>query len=134
MTPPPANNKKPTAGSRTTTPTPGRFEPVINLLRDYLLESDLVYGDETTVQVLKEPGRKAQTKSFMWARMNGTGPPVRLFACAPGRGGVHAEKLYAGIRPGTTLMTDSYERGPAAVATDAVIFLNAGHPLLRSTS
>ncbi|HEX7952320.1 MAG TPA: transposase, partial [Burkholderiales bacterium] len=42
-------------------------QPVINLLRDHLLDSDLIYGDETTVQVLKEPGRKAQTKSFMWA-------------------------------------------------------------------
>jgi transposase len=84
-------------------------QPVINLLRDHLLDSDLIYGDETTVQVLKEPGRKAQTKSFMWAQMNGTGPPVRLFAYAPGRGAVHAEKLYAGIRPGTTLVTDGYE-------------------------
>ena len=84
-------------------------QPVINLLRDHLLDSELIYGDETTVQVLKEPGRKAQTKSFMWAQMNGTGPPVRLFAYAPGRGAVHAEKLYAGIRPGTTLVTDGYE-------------------------
>jgi transposase len=27
------------------------------LLQDYLLASDIVYGDETVVQVLKEPGR-----------------------------------------------------------------------------
>ena len=84
-------------------------QPVINLLRDHLLDSELIYGDETTVQVLKEPGRKAQTKSYMWAQMNGAGLPVRLFAYAPGRGAVHAEKLYAGIRPGTTLITDGYE-------------------------
>ena len=86
-------------------------QPVINLLRDHLLDSDLVYGDETTVQVLKEPGRKAQTKSYMWAQINGpgTGPPVRLFAYAPGRGTVHAEKLYAGIRPDAALVTDGYE-------------------------
>ncbi len=84
-------------------------QPIINLLRDHLLDSDLVYGDETTVQVLKEPGRKAQTKSYMWAQMSGSGPPVRLFAYAPGRGGVHAEKLYAGIRHGATLVSDGYE-------------------------
>jgi hypothetical protein len=30
---------------------------VINLMRDVLLESGLIYGDETTFQVLKEPGR-----------------------------------------------------------------------------
>lgn len=86
-------------------------QPVINLLRDHLLDSDLVYGDETTVQVLKEPGRKAQTKSYMWAQINGPGmgPQVRLFAYAPGRGAVHAEKLYVGIRSGATLVTDGYE-------------------------
>jgi hypothetical protein len=30
-------------------------QPIINLLRDHLLEADVVYGDETTVQVLKSP-------------------------------------------------------------------------------
>jgi len=84
-------------------------QPIINLLRDHLLDSDLIYGDETTVQVLKEPGRKAQTKSFMWAQMNGSGPPVRLFAYAPGRGEVHAKKLYAGIRRGAALVSDGYQ-------------------------
>ncbi|VVE85914.1 transposase [Pandoraea sputorum] len=33
-------------------------QPVINLMRDVLLESDLIYGDETTFQVLKEAGRR----------------------------------------------------------------------------
>jgi len=84
-------------------------QPIINLLRDHLLDSDLIYGDETTVQVLKEPGRQAQSKSFMWAQMNGSGPPVRLFAYAPGRGAVHAHKLYAGIRRGATLVSDGYQ-------------------------
>jgi Transposase IS66 family len=34
-------------------------QPVINLLRDALLDSFIVHGDETEVQVLKEPGRRA---------------------------------------------------------------------------
>jgi transposase len=84
-------------------------QPIINLLRDHLLDSDLVFGDETVIQVLKEPGRAAQTKSYLWAQMNGTGPPVRLFGYAPGRGGTHASDLYAGIRQGAALMTDGYE-------------------------
>jgi len=83
--------------------------PVINLLRDTLLESDIIYGDETTLQVLKEPGRRPQTKSYMWAQMNGSGPPVRLFSYASGRGAKHAKEIYAGIRPGAALMTDGYE-------------------------
>ncbi|MGA8146851.1 MAG: IS66 family transposase [Gallionellaceae bacterium] len=84
-------------------------QPIINLLRDHLLDSDLVFGDETVIQVLKEPGRAAQVKSYLWAQMNGTGPPVRLFGYAPGRGGTHASEFYAGIREGVALMTDGYE-------------------------
>ena len=84
-------------------------QPIINLLRDHLLDSDVVHGDETVVQVLKEPGRPAQTKSYLWAQMTGSGPPIRLFSYAPGRGGAHAANLYAGIKPGTALMTDGYE-------------------------
>jgi hypothetical protein len=87
----------------------GAVQPIINLLRDHLLDSELVYGDETVIQVLKEPGRAAQTKSYLWAQMNGSGPPVRLFGYAPGRGGTHAEQLYAGIREGAVLMSDGYE-------------------------
>jgi transposase len=70
-------------------------QPVINLMRDVLLESDLIYGDETTFQVLKEPGRRPQTKSYIWAQMNGSGPPIRLFTYTPGRGAKHAAQLYA---------------------------------------
>jgi transposase/cell division protein FtsL len=84
-------------------------QPIINLMRDHLLDSDLVFGDETVIQVLKESGRAAQTKSYLWAQMNGTGPPVRLFGYAPGRGSTQASELYAGIRPGAALITDGYE-------------------------
>ena len=84
-------------------------QPIINLLRDHLLDSAIVYGDETVVQVLKEPGRTAQSKSYLWAQMNGTGPPVRLFSYAPTRSTAHALTLYAGCKPGAALMTDGYE-------------------------
>lgn len=84
------------------------LQPIINLLRDQLLDADIVMGDETTIQVLKEPGRAPQSKSYLWAQMNGSGPPVRLFDYAPGRGEAHAAQLYAGIRPGAVLMSDGY--------------------------
>ena len=38
-------------------------QPVINLLRDLVLDAPLIFGDETEIQVLKEVGRSAQTKS-----------------------------------------------------------------------
>lgn len=84
-------------------------QPIINLLRDHLLDADLVHTDETTIQVLKEPGKKAQTKSYLWAQATGSGPPIRLFGYAPGRGATHADLLFAGIQPGAALMSDGYE-------------------------
>ena len=90
-------------------------QPVINLLRDHLLDAPITFGDETRVQVLKEPGRAAQAQSFMWAQMTdgsgpaGTGPPIRLFGYSPSRGAGAAQGLYAGMRVGSVLMSDGYE-------------------------
>ncbi len=90
-------------------------QPVINLLRDELLDAPIVHGDETEVQVLKEPGRKAQAKSYMWVQMTdgsgkkGTGPPIRLFGYRPSRGTDAAKALYEGMRSSSVLMSDGYE-------------------------
>ena len=40
-------------------------QPVINLMRDHLPDTDIVFGDETVVQVLKDLVRKPQTQSYM---------------------------------------------------------------------
>ena len=98
-------------------------QPLINLMRDHLLDADIVYGDETTVQVLKEPGRAAQRKSYMWAQMSGTGPPVRLFSYSPTRSAAQAAALYAGIKPGTALMTDGYEPYNDVADTNQLVHL-----------
>jgi transposase len=90
-------------------------QPVVNLLRDALLDAFIVHGDETEVQVLKEPGRKAQAKSYMWVQMTeasgtaGSGPPIRLFGYSPSRSAHSARTLYEGMRPGGVLMSDGYE-------------------------
>ncbi len=81
-------------------------QPVINLMRDVLLDSAVTQGDETNVQVLKEPGRAAQSKSAVWVQMNAIGPPVRLFSYAPGHHAAHGDALWAGIREGAVLMSD----------------------------
>jgi len=98
-------------------------QPVINLLRDRLLDADLVMGDETVIQVLKEPGRAAQSKSYLWAQMTGSGPPIRLFTYAPGRGGNHAHPLYAGIKAGAALMSDGYEVYNAIAGANGITHL-----------
>jgi transposase len=90
-------------------------QPVVNLLRDEMLAAPIVHGDETELQVLKEPGRKAQAKSYLWAQMteasgaDGTGPPIRLFAYSPSRSTETARTLYAGMRRGGVLMSDGYK-------------------------
>jgi transposase len=99
-------------------------QPIINLLRDHLLDADLILGDETVVQVLKESGRTAQSKSYLWAQMTGSGPPIRLFSYTPGRGSAHAQPLYEGVKAGTTvLMSDGYEVYNALVAARGLIHL-----------
>lgn len=90
-------------------------QPILNLLRDQLLEAPIVFGDETELQVLKEPGRKAQARSYVWAQMTqasgptGSGPPIRLFSYHPSRGGQTARQLYAGMQRDSVLMSDGYE-------------------------
>jgi transposase len=98
-------------------------QPIINLLRDHLLDSEIVFADETTVQVLKEPGRAAQTKSYMWCQINGSGRPVRLFGYAPGRGTQHGSNLWAGMRHGAVLMSDGYEPYNAIAQTHGAVHL-----------
>ncbi len=89
-------------------------QPIINLMRDHLLEAPVTHGDETQIQVLKEPGKRAQSKSYMWVQMtqgsgaDGTGPPIRLFGYAASRSTAAAQTLYAGIPVGSVLMTDGY--------------------------
>ncbi|MBF0415799.1 MAG: transposase [Magnetococcales bacterium] len=53
------------------------IQPLINLLRDHMLDHGIIQMDETGVQVLKEPGRPATSKSFMWVQRGGA-PDKRI--------------------------------------------------------
>ena len=66
--------------------------PVVEHLQKKLLERDIVHCDETPVQVLKEEGKKPQTKSYMWLYRTGDDgkPPVILYDYQPSRNGDHA--------------------------------------------
>jgi transposase len=71
-------------------------QPLINLLRERLLDTGLVQCDETTVQVLKEPGRTAQSSSYMWVQLS-LEPGIVLFEYAPSRAGVIPRALFEGF-------------------------------------
>ena len=72
-----------------------KLMPLYNLLQDKVFSSGYMAIDATCVQVLKEKGRAAEKKSFMWAR----GSPelgIILFDYHPSGGGQIARKLMEG--------------------------------------
>jgi transposase len=47
------------------------LEPIYDLLKSHLLKENVIHADETTLQVLREPGREATTKSYEWVYRTG---------------------------------------------------------------
>jgi transposase len=94
-------------------------QPVVNLLEDRLLGYDIVQMDETTVQVLKESGKRAQSKSYLWLQRGGP-PDQRIvrFHYDPGRGAGVAKHLLQGYRG--YLQTDGYDGYNAVVAANGL--------------
>ena len=75
------------------------MEPVYGHLHQCLLERDIIHADETPCQVLKEDGKTAQSRSYMWLYGSGNDglPPIRLYDYQPSRGGYHAEEFLKGF-------------------------------------
>lgn len=63
--------------------------PVIDHLHTELLKRDLIHCDETPVQVLKEEGKKPQSKSYMWLYRTGNNDkaPIVLYDYNASRSG-----------------------------------------------
>jgi len=82
--------------------------PLYAALHRELLTNPFIHGDETTVQVLLEAGRKAENTSYMWVYRSAIDSerPVVLFEYQPGRGHEHPERFLAGYSG--TVMTDGY--------------------------
>ncbi len=60
------------------------LQPIYNLLKDELLDYEIASCDATKLQVLKEPGRRPQTKSLIHCMRGGApGREVILFAYTP---------------------------------------------------
>lgn len=84
------------------------YSRLYEALRRTLLSQPLIHGDETTVQVLKEEGKAAQSKSYMWVYRSAEDceHPVVLFDYQPGRGQEYPQAFLAGYDG--MLMTDGY--------------------------
>ncbi len=63
-------------------------QPLLNLLQDEVLEGQFINIDETTLQVLNEPGRSPTSKSYMWIfRRGDPKKPVLIYQYHPTRSG-----------------------------------------------
>lgn len=81
--------------------------PLYNLLQDTCLEQSYLRMDETRVQVLKEDGKKATSKSYMWVRYSGGENPIILYDYAPTRSGDVPIELLQGFKG--VLQVDGYD-------------------------
>ncbi len=96
------------------------IQPLINLLRDRMLAYDILQMDETPVQVLKEPGKTAQSKSYLWLQRGGPPEqPVVLYDYDPGRGAEVPKRLLEGFKG--YLQTDGYDGYNAVVAANGLV-------------
>lgn len=71
------------------------LSPLVMLMREKILAYEISFADETTVQVLKEAGRKAQKKSYMWAFSGGEPKQFSIiYRYYPGRHGIVATDFF----------------------------------------
>lgn len=85
------------------------FADFFQALRQELLCNEVLHADETTLPVLREKGRKASQKSYIWVyRTSGdTQRPVILYDYQPSRAGICASNFLTGFSG--LLHTDGYE-------------------------
>lgn len=74
------------------------LSPILAVLKQDLLSREVLHADETTLEVLCEPGRPAHTQSYMWVyRTSGdTQKPIVLYDYQEGRSGRFAKQYLSG--------------------------------------
>lgn len=82
--------------------------PVWERLHTELLGREVLHADETTLQVLHEEGKKAQSKSYLWLYWTSgdTDKPIVLCEYQPRRSGENARSFLSGFKG--YLHTDGY--------------------------
>lgn len=82
-------------------------EILLQMIKDEILSGPLINIDETTVQVLKEPGKTPQSKSYMWVFRGGTpDKPAISYQYHPTRAGDVAASFLKGYKG--VVQTDGY--------------------------
>ncbi|RGO60696.1 IS66 family transposase, partial [Hungatella hathewayi] len=86
------------------------LKPVYDYFHRELLKRHFLMADETPIQILNEPGRRPQSKSYVWLMRSGEDrlPPIILYHYSETRAGEHAADFLKGIADGTYVMADGY--------------------------
>src|SRR5690606_17847378 len=72
--------------------------PLYRRMHRHLLQQPILHADETTLQVLNEPGRDAKSQSTLWLYRSGRdGPPIVLFDYQRTRAGKHPAAFLKGF-------------------------------------
>lgn len=82
--------------------------PLYELMKTYLLREEVLHADETVVQVLHEPGRKASTNSYQWLYRTSESSEfnIVLYDYQPTRSSSNPKKFLSGFKG--YLHTDGY--------------------------
>jgi transposase/uncharacterized coiled-coil protein SlyX len=85
------------------------LQPMYDYFHRELLKRSFAMADETRVQVLNEPERRAETQSFMWLFRSGEDglPTIILYGYSPTRSGDNAAEFLNGYQG--YLETDGYQ-------------------------
>ena len=84
------------------------IRPVYDFLHHKLLSQNHLMADESTLQVLREPGRTAAQKSFMWMFSSGRGsPPIIVYNYQTTRAAKHPVRFLTGYSG--LLQIDGYQ-------------------------
>ena len=103
------------------------LDPVLEHMERAMRCASVILMDETTVQVNKEEGKQASSKSYMWIRRalappdedNRHGTDITLYHYSPGRGSEVAAALLRGYHG--ALMTDAYAGYNSVVASQQLM-------------
>jgi len=85
------------------------LEPLYERMKTQLLAHVVLHADETVLQVLREPGKKANTNSYMWLyRTSGEAKhPIVLYEYQPTRSSAHPRRFLEHFKG--YLHTDGYD-------------------------
>jgi len=85
------------------------LRPLYDRMHEHLLKRDILHADETTLQVLREPGRSAESTSYMWLYRTGReGPAIILYDYQTTRASKHPRRFFSGFKG--YLHVDGYAR------------------------